>query len=198
MKALLDAIDQKGWGVIDGYSTDGDSLRLRNECEAACKTGDFKRAGVGRAQSVKINEEIRSDQILWLSPENIFPEQQSYLAKVEFLRLALNERFILGLFDFEGHFALYPEGGFYKAHLDCHAGSNARVFTVILYLNEEWNTGDGGELKLWTTCGEKSGSFVLIEPKMGTIVCFPSADYWHEVLPTIKSRRSITGWFRRS
>ncbi len=197
MKALLDAIDQKGWGMIPDCWVKSDSLRLRDECEAACQDGDFKPAGVGNAESVLFDQEIRRDHILWLLSGPVFPEQEAYRNKLDLLRLALNERFFLSLFEFEGHFALYPQGGFYKPHLDCHQGTNRRVMTVILYLNENWKSGDGGELKLWTTCGEKSGPFVLIEPRMGTLVCFPSGDYWHEVLPTTQSRMSITGWFRR-
>jgi SM-20-related protein len=174
-----------------------ESLRLRDECQEASRQGGLRSAGIGRALGLQVNPEIRSDQILWLQSGLLSPEQESYQEKLDLLRLALNERFFLGLFDFEGHFALYSKGGFYKPHFDCHAGTNRRVMTVILYLNEEWKLGDGGELKLWTTVGEKSGDFVLIEPHMGTLLCFPSADYWHEVLPTSKSRMSITGWFRR-
>jgi SM-20-related protein len=197
VKAMIDAIDRDGWGSIVGCWGNEVSIRLRNECEFACETGDFKDAGVGRGELLKVEQEVRRDSILWLISGEIVLEQKLYLERLETLRLALNERFFLGLFDFEGHFALYPEGGFYKPHLDRHSGTTSRMMTVILYLNENWRAGDGGELKLWTTCGEKSGAFVLIEPRMGTLVCFPSADYWHEVLPTTKSRMSITGWFRR-
>ena len=62
---------------------------------------------------------------------------------------------------------------------------------------EDWQPGDGGELKLWTKPGEKEGPFALIEPRIGTLVCFLAGDYWHEVMPARKTRMSITGWFRR-
>jgi SM-20-related protein len=50
-------------------------------------------------------------------------------------------------------------------------------------------------LKLWTTAGRQEGGFELIEPRLGTLVCFLSGDYWHEVLPAARSRMSITGWY---
>jgi SM-20-related protein len=146
---------------------------------------------------VEIREDIRRDQVLWLQPGDFSVEQEIYLTRLETLRLALNQRFFLGLFEFEGHFAIYPEGAFYKAHLDRHAGTTDRIVTVILYLNPDWQAGDGGELKLWTAVGEKSGKFELIEPRMGTLVCFMAGDFWHEVLPAKKARMSITGWFRQ-
>jgi SM-20-related protein len=152
---------------------------------------------VGRGPTRQVREEIRSDHILWLEPDEASAEQAIYLSKLETLRLALNQRFFLGLFEFEGHFAIYPQGAFYKPHLDRHAGTNQRIVTIILYLNPHWQPGDGGELKLWTTSGDKTGAFILIEPRMGTIVCFMAGDYWHEVLPSTKTRMSITGWFRQ-
>lgn len=194
---MIEAMERHGWATMPRCMSDDDSRRLRNECETACANGDFKRAGVGRGSTLEIREDIRRDHILWLQPGEASVEQEAYLAKLEILRLALNRRFFLGLFDFEGHFAIYPEGAFYKPHLDRHVGTSDRIITVILYLNEHWQPGDGGELKLQTTVGEKDGAFELIEPRMGTLVCFPSGDYWHEVLPAVKSRMSITGWFRQ-
>ena len=133
---------------------------------------------------------------MWLRPGETTGCQDLYLLSLEVLRLAINQRFFLGLFDFEGHFAVYPEGAFYKPHLDRHQHTGDRIITAIIYLNEDWQHGDGGELKLWTTPGDKEGSFKTIEPRLGTIVTFFAADHWHEVLPAIKTRMSITGWFR--
>jgi SM-20-related protein len=197
MEDLMNAIDRYGWSVTPGRAGDGDSLRLMHECENACEKGGFHRAGVGRGGNLEVREDIRRDQVMWLQPGVASAEQEIYLAKLETLRLALNQRFFLGLFEFEGHFAIYPEGAFYKAHLDRHAGTNDRVVTVILYLNQNWQPGDGGELKIWTTPEGKEGAFELIEPRMGTMVCFLSGDFWHEVLPALKTRMSITGWFRQ-
>lgn len=193
----MNAIDRQGWAAVPGCVGDGDSLRLMQECGEACENGGFRRAGVGRGMELQVREDIRRDQVMWLEPGEASVEQGIYLAWLETLRLALNRRFFLGLFEFEGHFAIYPEGAFYKPHLDRHAGTSDRIVTVILYLNQDWQPGDGGELKLWTTPGEKAGAFELIEPRMGTLVCFLAGDFWHEVLPARKTRMSITGWFRQ-
>jgi len=196
VEALLNSIERLGWGVdLDGVS-DAGSQRLMIECKEACEQGEFRKAGVGRGTGTAVREEIRSDQVLWLLPDTESTEQMAYLAQLEVLRLALNQRFFLGLFDFEGHFSIYQEGAFYKPHLDRHAGTSERIVTIILYLNPRWQPGDGGELKLWTTSGEKTGAHELIEPRMGTMVCFLAGEFWHEVMPANKTRMSITGWFR--
>lgn len=197
MEEFLNAIDLNGWAVLPGCVSGGDSVRLKLECVEASEDGHFKRAGVGRGLNLEIREDIRRDQVMWLQPGEGRAGTDSYLAMLEVLRLALNRRFFLGLFAFEGHFAIYPEGAFYKAHLDRHAGTNDRIVTAILYLNQDWQPGDGGELKLWTTPEGREGAFILIEPRMGTLVCFLAGDFWHEVLPAKKTRMSITGWFRQ-
>jgi len=196
MDTLMDAIDRLGWGVKTNGFSEADSQRLMTECADECARGRFHQARVGRGGAREVREEIRGDQVLWLEPDGGSVEQVAYLAELEILRLALNRRLFLGLFAFEGHFAIYPTGAFYKPHLDRHAGTSERIITVILYLNPDWQPGDGGELKLWTTAGEKAGAFVLVEPRMGTMVCFLAGDFWHEVMPANKNRMSITGWFR--
>lgn len=196
MTGLINTMEQLGWASLVGCLSEEEGLSLSQECEKACQNGKFRRAGVGRGESLAVHEDIRRDHILWLTPDEASKEQRLYLDKLEGLRLALNRRFFLGLFEFEGHYAIYPEGAFYKAHLDRHSGTSDRVVTVILYLNHQWQPGDGGELKLWTTTGDRLGEFVLIEPSMGTLVCFLSGEFWHEVLPAKKRRMSITGWFR--
>lgn len=193
----MTAMDRHGWAAMPGCLARGDSIRLVRECENACESGAFRPAGVGRGSSLEIREDIRRDQVMWLQPGDGSVEQEIYRKWLELLRLALNQRFYLGLFEFEGHFAIYQQGAFYKPHLDRHAGTSDRIVTVILYLNPDWQPGDGGELKLWTTAGGRDGSFELIEPRMGTIVCFLAGDFWHEVLPATKTRMSITGWFRQ-
>jgi len=197
VEEVLDAVDRCGWASVVGCVAAEDSRRLMQECRAAFESGGFRPAGVGRGAGLEVRGEIRQDQVMWIDPAVLSAEQAAWLVRLEELRLALNQRFFLGVFEYEGHFAVYPEGAFYKPHLDRHAGTGDRIVTVILYLNEDWQPGDGGELKLWTTPDGREGDFVLVQPRMGTLVCFLSGDFWHEVLPATKPRMSITGWFRQ-
>ncbi len=169
---------------------------LWKESMDSWQEGEFRRAGVGQGENLLIREDVRTDHVMWLNEENTTPAQQVYFELLEKIRIELNQNFFLGLMDFEGHFAVYPEGGFYKPHLDRHRESRDRLVTVILYLNPNWQSGDGGELKIWTSPGEKDGEHLIVDPRIGTLVCFHSGDYWHEVLPAMKTRASITGWFR--
>jgi SM-20-related protein len=197
VEEFLSTMERVGWAVMPMSLVGEDGSHLRKECAAAYENGAFRRAGVGRGDSLQVREDIRRDEVMWIESGETSAHQTAYLARLELLRLALNQRFFLGLFNYEGHFAIYPEGAFYKAHLDRHAGTRDRIVTVILYLNEGWMPGDGGELKLWTSPEGREGAFVLVEPRMGTMVCFMAENFWHEVLPATKQRMSITGWFRQ-
>lgn len=193
---LVDEVGRCGWCVVPDFVERGVAEGLWAESMGAWAEGEFRRAGVGRGEELQVREEVRRDHVMWLSEEGLTLGQRGYLARLEEVRVALNRGLYLGLRDFEGHFAVYPEGGFYKPHLDRHRGCVERVVTVILYLNGDWQPGDGGELKVWVEPGDREGVFELVEPRMGTLVCFLAGDHWHEVLPARRTRASITGWFR--
>lgn len=182
--------------MVPEFVSPVEGRQLAEESRARWEEGEFRQAGVGRGAQRVIREDIRRDHVLWLRPGETTPAQRRYLDRLEALRQAINARLFLGLFEFEGHFAVYPEGAFYKAHLDRHQQTQDRVVTVILYLNEDWQPGDGGQLRIWTTPGDREGAFELVEPRMGTLVVFLAGDYWHEVLPARRTRMSVTGWFR--
>lgn len=187
---------QRGWACVPGFLSDTEARELSRQGRADWEDGEFRQAGVGRGAERVVREDLRRDYVRWLEPESGTPAEECYLARLDALREAINRETFLGLFAFEGHFAIYPPGGFYKAHLDRHRGTMDRIVTVILYLNDGWQPEDGGQLKLWTTPGDRQGETVTIDPTLGTLVAFLSGDHWHEVLPAHRERKSITGWFR--
>lgn len=181
---------------MDDFLKPEEAMGVLGECLEAWGAGEFAQAGVGRGEELKIREDVRGDRVCWLEPNSVGAATQAYRDRLEALRLTMNRRLFLGLQGFEGHFAIYPAGAFYKAHLDQHRGTSNRVVTAILYLNPDWELEHGGRLKLWTTPGRADGHHEWIEPRMGTLVVFLSADYWHEVEVAQRQRHSLTGWFR--
>ncbi len=158
----------------------------------------FKNAGVGRHSDFQTDQQIRGDEIMWVNEEQA--ACKSYLHWTESLRLALNHRFYLGLFEYECMFAHYPEGAFYQKHLDAFRGQKVsspnRKVSTIFYLNSEWSEADGGELLLYHQ--DQAEAFKRVLPKLGTLVVFLSEEFPHEVLPAKRSRHSLTGWFRNN
>lgn len=152
----------------------------------------FSRGGVGRDSDYQLNRFVRGDEIHWLNGTH--PVTRNYFDWIEDLRKGLNRRLFLGLFDYECHYAWYPEGTFYKKHIDAFRGSNTRIVSTVLYLNPLWTSGDGGELVIYHADNDQV--LETVEPHFGRLVIFLSEEFPHEVLPVNSSRYSLTGWFR--
>jgi len=165
---------------------------LHEELDALRQTDQLKRAGIGRDLDFQLDRDIRRDFIFWLNRSS--PVQAAFLTLMDELRTALNRNLFLGLFEFEGHFAHYPPGGFYKRHLDSFRGAANRVVSMITYLNADWQPGDGGELVLYAE--DEVTEIATIEPHAGTLVLFLSEEIPHEVRPASRDRVSVAGWFR--
>jgi SM-20-related protein len=191
--AIADEIAARGWCAADQFVPPALSGALRGEARMLWQAGAFHAAGVGGGLSPAVRPDVRGDHIRWLEPEAASVTQQACLARFEDLRLALNRNLQLGLFDFECHFALYPAGAHYARHLDRFKGDARRALSCVLYLNEDWQPEDGGQLRLYL---DERRSLELL-PRGGTLVAFLSERFEHEVLPAHRERISLTGWFRR-
>ena len=200
MEEILDRISseiyQNSYVIVDQFIPEDFRKALLEEQTDLLEAGKFRQAAVGVGEKKQIRTEIRNDQVLWMDPENLSPLQNEYWDKVDQVRKALNQRCFLGLRSFEGHFARYPIGSFYKRHLDQFQQVPHRVVTVILYLNDTWTEEDGGALRMYLPLEDGGERVEDIYPLGGRLVVFLSGEIPHEVLPTQKERISITGWLR--
>jgi SM-20-related protein len=195
------AIDRICAGIADdGCAVTADFLpqatlaALADEARARHAAGEFHAAGIGRGAAHAQRSDIRGDRILWLD-QNAGSVEKPLWQALDALRLALNESLLLGLFSFEAHYALYPPGAFYRRHRDQFradaASSDVRVISCAMYLNQDWTVADGGALRIYD---DERVRDVL--PAAGTLVCFLSDRFEHEVLPAARERLAVTGWFR--
>jgi SM-20-related protein len=194
--SVVTAVADQGYAVVPQFLPAAAVSALRSECLSRWRAGELGAAGIGRAAQRQQRSEIRGDHILWLDAGTAAPPVAAYLRVLERLRRVMNESLLLGLFELEGHFAVYPPGAFYRRHLDRFSDDDARVLTCILYLNDGWVADDGGQLRIYLDTGEPP-SHLDVLPCGGTFVSFLSADFPHEVLPARRERMAITGWLRR-
>jgi SM-20-related protein len=187
---------QQGWCVLDQALPAHLVSALAAEARAGFQGGDFRPAGVGRGASLRLRPDVRTDWVQWLDPATASPAQRAYLEQMAQLRETVNRVLTLGLFDFEGHLAVYPPGSYYRKHLDQFQGVGRRTLTCVGYLNPDWEAADGGELRLYTDPSHPE-RYQAILPAGGRLVLFLSAEFLHEVLPARRPRLSLTGWFRR-
>lgn len=151
----------------------------------------FQPAQIGSQGQKQRIDSVRGDFTYWIdahSPPEIF---SSIFELINELKNKLNLTHYLGLRDYETHLAYYPEGSFYRKHLDCFENNSTRKISFIFYLNQFWSKDDGGELILYDRSGIEIKKYL---PLPGSFVCFLSDQFPHEVRPAKNERRSLTGW----
>jgi SM-20-related protein len=193
IEKIAATLEHTGYIILNKPLSDELLAGLFTRCHAD-GPARFHAAQVGRGAAKQRVGEIRSDVINWLDAGN--STDQAYLAGMEELRLGLNAALFLGLFDYECHYAIYGEGGGYAKHSDVLQGKKNRILTTVLYLNEDWQASDGGELVVYEPTGESV--IARVSPTFGTMIIFLSESFPHEVLTSHATRRSIAGWFRVS
>ncbi|MGH8373337.1 MAG: 2OG-Fe(II) oxygenase [Gammaproteobacteria bacterium] len=186
---------RQGWCVQPGFLPDARVAELGDVVRAQWALGNLHKAGIGRGAAHSVRHDIRGDHVLWLDQCKAPLVRRFIGEELESLRLAFNAAGYLGLYEFEGHFAVYPSGAGYARHLDRFRDSDARVISLVLYLNQDWQAADEGELCLYP--GIEQQEVIRVLPAGGTLVGFLSAEIAHEVLPARRDRFSMSGWFRR-
>jgi SM-20-related protein len=169
---------------------------LRDEGARRRAAGEFHAATVGRAGREEHDASIRGDSICWLGVDTSTPPEGALIAQLYALCVALNGALFLGITEVEAHYACYPPGAGYLRHVDRFRDDAARVISLVLYLNDDWRDGDGGELRIYATRDAAEPACELA-PRGGTLVAMRSEAIAHEVLPSSAERWSIAGWLRR-
>lgn len=186
---IADGIAEHGYAVADQFLEREEVSAILSTKEFQDWLGHFKKAGIGKDQGQHINESIRGDYIKWIDNNSSPKAITAYLDKLQHLISHLNQSLFLSLKDFEVHMTVYPQGAFYKRHLDQFSRDDHRKLSIICYLNNDWLPNYGGQLRMWI-----SGKPIDMLPIAGRLVCFRSDMIEHEVLPATHPRLSITGW----
>ncbi|MBD3636620.1 MAG: 2OG-Fe(II) oxygenase [Crocinitomicaceae bacterium] len=178
-----------GFGSVDNLFSALEVVSLREALMKRYEADRFQPAGIGDQFNLTRVSDIRSDQILWLSKESAVLVEQSFFKRLDEFVAYLNRTCFAGIDSYEFHYAVYEPGSFYKRHKDQFTSSDQRKFSLVIYLNDSWNPGDGGELVIYTD------SKHCIEPVPGRVVFF-SSELEHEVLTSKIQRKSLTGWLK--
>ncbi|WP_296622579.1 2OG-Fe(II) oxygenase [Marivirga sp.] len=184
----VDQLSDSGYFVWDDFVSKENIKKLVLIADQGNQSGDFKKAGIGKQALFQLDKSVRGDYIQWLDRNNQNEIIHQFLDKIELLKNSLNETCYLGLKDFEIHFAIYPENTFYKKHVDRFQQNAHRVISFVLYMNENWQEGHGGELAIYL-----DDKVEIVQPLAGRLLLFRS-ELEHEVLMSYRNRYSITGW----
>jgi len=184
----FDQLSDEGYVVIDNFLSGNLFTSCKQFLIDKLSEDDFTKAGVGSRADHQIVSSVRGDFVYWLYKDRdtrLIP----FFSLADELKDKLNRFCYLSLSGYEFHLAYYPEGTHYEKHLDQFRERNNRLISVVIYLNEGWAEGDGGELVIY-----KNSDEIKVQPLASRCVLFKSDQIEHEVLYTNKPRYSITGW----
>lgn len=188
---LIDSYIADKVGIAEHFLSKKLADNLKANLNALYADHQMLSAGIGNNALLQHEKLIRSDKIYWLDPQhNNVHENDFFVLMDQFVRY-LNSTCYTGITGYEFHYALYEKGSFYKKHLDQFRNNKSRAFSMIMYLNTNWQKEDGGEL-----CIHHIDHLQTIAPLYGKCVFFKSDELEHEVMLTQQPRLSITGWLK--
>ena len=194
-KIISDLMEKK-YSIIDNFFDAAEVDILRAALNEKYEEDNFKKAAIGNRTNEVIAKSIRGDFILWINEADAGEAEKIYFEKINSLVNYLNRTCFMGILHKEFHYAVYPEGTFYKRHLDTFQNDGRRKLSMVCYLNnEDWRPENGGELAIYT---QENGEEEQIDifPLAGRVVIFESQELEHEVKPVKVPRLSITGWLK--
>ena len=191
LDAIATALRERGACRLASFPDHAATRALGDDLRSLLAAGAMQVASVGHGGDRRLRADIRGDATLWLDDARCGGAAGAYLALLDTLRLGLNRQLFLGMHEVEAHYACYPPGASYRRHRDRFRDSDARVLSLVTYLNDDWLPEHGGALRL-----HLPGGSIDVLPQAGTSVLFLS-ELEHEVLPATRERLSIAAWLRR-
>jgi len=179
-------------GISEGFLSDGLCEHLKSNLLALNSEHQLQTAGIGNDTKRIHNNLIRNDKIYWLDKKNNNEFENEFFVKIDAFVRYLNSSCFTNIKSYEFHYSLYETGSFYRSHFDQFEDDSKRQFSMISYLNANWQTADGGELLIHQNNNNQS-----IAPTQGKTVFFKSDELEHEVLVTNERRMSVCGWLKR-
>lgn len=190
-EALIATYIENKVGISEHFLSTNLANNLKQNLIVLNQKSLLMEAGIGNSEKLTYDGAIRSDSIYWLDKKNNNVFENEFFAQIEAFIMYLNQSCYAGITGYEFHYSLYESGDFYLKHLDQFKNNPSRKYSMISYLNSNWQETDGGELLIHQVNNNQK-----ITPTQGKTVFFKSDELVHEVLVTQNTRMSITGWLK--
>ncbi|KAJ3129628.1 Egl nine 3 [Nowakowskiella sp. JEL0407] len=204
---VIHQLRSNGFTVIDDFLSyyeesvkDTDIVEVIGACNESLENSSLLPAAIGYGVTRHIDKSVRGDSTRLFSNADLDLPADHVTATMNKLR----NRMLSLVPSLSTHLlppntaltpkglqlAYYPGNGeHYHAHRDSSPLNPDRRITILLYVNKDWNKGDGGELRLHFP----DKSVFDIEPIANRLIIFRS-DLLHQVLPTNAARFAVTMW----
>lgn len=179
----LDKLAHDGWIIIDNVFKSRALLALQAESGFI----DYREAQL--TAGIRVSD-IRGDNIRWITQD--FFAGFYYLQAINELAALLNRSLFTGIRHSEAHYACYSKGFGYQWHSDNPLARDERVISAVFYLNDDWQSTDGGALEII----DHHGKHHEVTPTANRLIVFDS-NLQHQVQIAHRQRYSIATWMRR-
>jgi Rps23 Pro-64 3,4-dihydroxylase Tpa1-like proline 4-hydroxylase len=188
---LITSFIKNNVGISDNFLSEGLSTHLKANLLKLLKQNLLVAAGTGNDHQPNHDKEVRGDLIYWLDRKHDNEHENDFFDQMDDFIKYLNRSCFAGITSYEFHYSLYEPGSFYKKHVDRFNNDPGRKYSMVSYLNSDWQESDGGQLLIHQNYNNKK-----IAPTQGKTVFFKSNELQHEVLVTHQRRMSIAGWLK--
>ena len=191
-----DTLNRNGYLIIDSFFSEDKTNQFRKEIKLL---KDKEHLFTNKTHFIQQNT------LKYLEKKNIYEtelahEVKSYSDHIPVLiDLFQDPKFIQNCYEFRPDLEICKQmikvqynqgnGGCFPLHFDTN-GKDGRKLTAIFYLNENWQSSDGGELVVFPFPFEP----ITIPPLDNRLVVFSSEEMLHSVLPSNKERYCLTIW----
>jgi SM-20-related protein len=189
---LIDSYLENNIGIDARFLHKELSAGLQENILQLQKDDMLSTAGIGNDSVQDTKQKMRGDKIYWMDKSHSNVHEQEFLLLIDDFIKRLNSTCYTGINAYEFHYAVYEEGSFYKKHRDQFKNDSNRKYSLITYLNEDWQEEDGGQLMVY-----QEDSTQKILPRSQTAVFFKSDEMEHEVIKANRTRMSISGWLKQ-
>lgn len=187
--ALIESFIKDKVGIAENFLSLALAAHLKANLLRLLADNQLYPAGTGN-KTPEMNI-TRGDSICWLDRNHHNIHEDAFFDLMDEFVQYLNDTCYTGITGYEFHYAVYEKGTFYKKHLDRFRNNDSRKYSMIMYLNTDWQQANGGEL-----CIHHADHLQHVSPTSGKTVFFNSSELMHEVLETTTQRISITGWLK--
>jgi SM-20-related protein len=189
---LIESFITNKIGISEVFLTDKLATALQQNLLRLNRDSRLINANIGNAIIKDKSQKIRGDKTCWLDNKSKNDAEIEFLDIIRQFMVHLNKTCFTGINACEFHYALYEEGTSYNRHIDQLRNNYNRKFSMISYLNDNWEESNGGQLIIHNT---EEAQQIL--PNIRKTIFFQSDVIEHEVAIANRPRMSITGWLKR-
>lgn len=189
---LIESFITNKIGISEVFLTDKLATALQQNLLRLNRDSRLINANIGNAIIKDKSQKIRGDKTCWLDNKSKNDAEIEFLDIIRQFMVHLNKTCFTGINACEFHYALYEEGTCYNRHIDQLRNNYNRKFSMISYLNDNWEESNGGQLIIHNT---EEAQQIL--PNIRKTIFFQSDVIEHEVAVANRPRMSITGWLKR-